>query len=183
MRGRGGRGGLPRCPHWRECACSDSAKKPVSRGYPIYSYCDLAGSNSVICVGGLVCAVAGELTPASLQEELAPIAKKWYEFGKKLGASSTLLHSIEQDSRQTAEHYFSRLLSMLADPGSEVKLSWEKIVDVLREIDDGPLAAQLTEKYGISYREREEERERRKERGEGEGEKEGSKHVHVGDTS
>ena len=137
------------------------------RGYPIYRYCDLAGSNSVIIhVGGLVCAVAGELTPAYLQEELAPISKKWYEFGNKLGASSTLLHSIEQDSGQTAEHYFSRLLSMLADPASEVKLSWEKIVDVLREIDDGPLAAQLTEKYGISYREREREREREEREGE-----------------
>ena len=118
-----------------------------------------------------------------------------------------MLHSIEQDSRQTAEHYFSRLLSMLADPGSEVKLSWEKIVDVLKEIDDGPLATQLTEKYGISYREREREREReeervRRERERGERGEEGRErgrrkeasmymsaynhvyvHVHVGDTS
>lgn len=85
-----------------------------------------------------------------LQEELASMKKKWYEFGQKLGLSDAQLHSFEHTTGQDAEYYFSQLLAQLVEVESEVKLSWGRIVDAVKELGDGTLATELAEKYGMS---------------------------------
>ena len=83
-----------------------------------------------------------------LKEELETLTKKWYEFGQALGLTSTQLHTIEHETGQDAEYYFSEVLTTLLDEGSEVKMSWGRVVDVVRQLGDGELASRLAEKYG-----------------------------------
>ena len=93
-------------------------------------------------------AAADVLSVDLLKEELETLTKKWYEFGQALGLTSTQLHTIEHETGQDAEYYFSEVLTTLLDEGSEVKMSWGRVVDGVRMVGDGELASRLAEKYG-----------------------------------
>ena len=110
-----------------------------------------------------------QLSAELLGEELATVAKKWYEFGQKMGLRSSTLHYLEKETGQDAEYYFKEMLTSLV--GEErAEVSWTAVVTALREVGEGELSEQLAEKYGRRRRER--ERDRGRQRGEREREKE-----------
>lgn len=90
---------------------------------------------------------SGQFSAELLQEELATVARKWYEFGQKVGLRSSQLHLVESEKGQDAEYYFKEMLSVLVED-VEVKVSWKKIVETVRELGENDLSCQLAEKYG-----------------------------------
>ena len=74
--------------------------------------------------------------------------RKWYEFGQTLGLTPTQLHDIEHETGQEPEYYFTEVLTTLLDEGSEVKISWGRVVDAVKQLGDGELASHLAKKYG-----------------------------------
>ena len=89
-----------------------------------------------------------EISVELLQEELTTLAKKWYEFGQKIGLRSTQLHLIESETGRDAEYYFKEMLVSLLDEESGVKVSWDVIVGVVRDLGEETLSDKLAKKYG-----------------------------------
>ena len=83
-----------------------------------------------------------------LGTELARIAKKWYEFGQKMGLETTQLHLIETEKGKEAEYYFRETLELLAGEGREGDVTWESVVRAVTDIGETELAEQLATKYG-----------------------------------
>ena len=83
-----------------------------------------------------------------LVTELSSIAKKWYEFGQKMGVRTTQLHLVEHERGQEVKWYFKELLGVMCEEESGVEVTWVSVVRAVREIGEGALGDRLTEKYG-----------------------------------
>ena len=81
-----------------------------------------------------------------LQQLLQPVAGKWYQFGLQLDMNSTVLHEIEHETEKTPDEHMEEVLKHCLNR-TEPKLTWRKVVNAVRGIEEGQLADNMEKQY------------------------------------
>ena len=81
-----------------------------------------------------------------MSEVAEHIDSKWKRIGIQLNIPYNKLTSIEQENHGRISDCFTAMLNYWHD-NTEPPFTWKTIINVLREVDNKRLAAELSEKY------------------------------------